>query len=317
MTIARKYLIDYSVTCYYHCMSRCVSQEFLLSDSKPGTKGFAKRQDWIEQRVLFLGNVFAIDILSFAIMDNHTHTVLHANLSLADSWSNLEVLKRWSELGGIPLICQLYMDIDYRCKLSEEQLNVVLEQISVYRKRLTCISTFMSKLNGYIARRANKDDGRKGHFWEGRFKSQALLSEDAVLACMAYVDLNPIRAGKAKSYKDSVNTSIKKRLLASHNTKQTFLSAIRSQHTRSNNICVCNISLYDYEAHLNSVLAYKKQKSRGFDTFIHSETIWIETAIDFEETFTIAAGADEDVTSFMRRARSSANKKSESSTLTY
>ncbi len=72
----------------------------------------------------------------------------------------------------------------------------------------------MGKLNEYISRRANKEEGITGRFWEGRFKSSRLSDAAAVVACMAYVDLNPIRAKMAESLEDSEYTSAQSRMVA-------------------------------------------------------------------------------------------------------
>ncbi len=66
----------------------------------------------------------------------------------------------------------------------------------------------MRGVNETIARLANSEENIKGRFWEGGFKSQALLDETALLSCMAYVDLNPIRAGMQQDLVDSDFTSI-------------------------------------------------------------------------------------------------------------
>ncbi len=59
-----------------------------------------------------------------------------------------------------------------------------------------------------IARRANAEDRCKGRFWEGRYKCRLLCDTRAVLAAMAYVYLNPIRAGMTTRLEDSDHTSV-------------------------------------------------------------------------------------------------------------
>lgn len=97
--------------------------------------------------------------------------------------------------------------------MSAHELEHVTNLLSTWRKRLADLSWFMRCLNEPIARLANAEDHCSGRFWEGRFKSQALLDARAVLACMAYVDLNPIRAAMAKTPEQSDYTSVQERIL--------------------------------------------------------------------------------------------------------
>jgi hypothetical protein len=92
--------------------------------------------------------------------------------------------------------------------------------VEVYRQRFMDISWFMRILNQSIATQANQEDNCTGHFWEGRFKSQALLDEAALAACMAYVDLNPVRAKIATTSESSGFTSVKKRVNDALKAKQ-------------------------------------------------------------------------------------------------
>ncbi len=202
MTLPRRVLIDPQQTPYYHCVSRCVRRAFLCGEDRLTGKNFNHRRGWIEARLQRLATIFAIDLCAYAVMSNHYHVVLHINTPQQQSWSDTQVIARWQQLYRIPdWLAQANADDPRRRAL-----------LSLWRERLGSISWYMKCINEPLARMANAEDGCKGRFWEGRFKSQALLDDAAVLKVMAYVDLNPIRAQLAPTPEQSDHTSIQARL---------------------------------------------------------------------------------------------------------
>ncbi|GAB4405658.1 MAG: hypothetical protein OHK0048_25540 [Rhodoferax sp.] len=211
MTRPRSSLISLADTPWYHVVSRCVRRAFLCGHDAVTGQNFDHRRGWIETRIRELASVFTIDVAAYAVMSNHYHVVLRVDADRAQALDDDAVLRRWTRIFTGPLIVQRYLS-DAQAQMGQGELDKVQELAALYRARLCDLSWFMRVLNETIARQANAEDGCTGHFWEGRFKSQALLDEQALLAAMAYVDLNPIRAGMAQSLPESAHTSIKARL---------------------------------------------------------------------------------------------------------
>ena len=92
----------------------------------------------------------------------------------------------------------------------QERLKDV-QWVAKTRERLQSISWFMKCLKEPLSRLANREDKARGAFFEGRFKSVAILDEEALLAICAYIDLNPVAAGIAEVPEASEYTSIKAR----------------------------------------------------------------------------------------------------------
>ncbi len=143
-------------------------------------------------------------------MSNHYHLVLKVDKEKAGRLSDYDVALRWKKLFHGHIMVDRWL-ADKATTQSEK--DKALEIVQVWRVRLYDLGWYMRCLNESIAIQANKEDNCKGRFWEGRFKSQALLDETALLACMAYVDLNPIRAAISNTPETSDFTSIQQRLI--------------------------------------------------------------------------------------------------------
>ncbi|MEM8682200.1 MAG: transposase [Pseudomonadota bacterium] len=170
-------------------------------------------------------------------MSNHYHLVVKLSPDEAAHWSDDDVLERWAALFRGPLLVQQYRDGK---SLTPVEIDTLRATIAVYRARLSDLSWFMKCLNEPIARKANAEDGCTGHFWEARFRSQALCTERALLAAMAYVDLNPIRARIADTPERSDYTSLQARIAEPDTTdlSSALYGMLRSGELRHTNIAI-------------------------------------------------------------------------------
>ena len=145
-------------------------------------------------RIRLLSSLFAIDVCAYAVMSNHYHLVLKFCPEQLDDLCEDDIMDRWCALFKGPRLIQNYRSGE---DLKPFERAGVSDIVNVWRSRLSSISWFMRCLNQPIAHQANRDDKCTGKFWESRFISQALKSDEALLSCMTYVDLNPVRAGMA------------------------------------------------------------------------------------------------------------------------
>ena len=171
---------------------------------------YSHRKGWVLERLQIQSQVFAIEICAYAVMSNHYHLVLYVDRARSKAWSLQEVAARWTKLYSAPPLITRWARGEAG-QAECEQAEKIIEQ---WRSRLSDISWYMKSLNEHLARRANAEDGCTGRFWEGRFRSQALLDEAGLLTAMIYVDLNPIRAGIAATPEGSEFTSIYQRIQA-------------------------------------------------------------------------------------------------------
>jgi len=166
MTIARAHLVDPAVARWYHCITRCVRRAFLLGE------GESDRKLWIDHRLQELAGIFSIAVGGFSVLDNHLHVLVRLDPQIAAGWSDEDVVRRWGRL--FPPRDQKRQPLP----VSNDWVQWRLQDagwVATARQRLQSLSWLMKCRKEPLARLANRQDKTRGFFFEGRFRSVAIL----------------------------------------------------------------------------------------------------------------------------------------------
>jgi REP element-mobilizing transposase RayT len=159
----------------YHVISRTALDGFVLGPQE---------KDYLLSLIRWLSSVFFVEVFGFCIMGNHFH--LLCRMLPPENFSDDEVLSR----------IKRYYGEDHEIK------DLSLEKLSYWRSRLSDLSRYVQEIKQRFSRWYNKRKGRKGYFWGDRFKSVIIETGEALLNCLAYIDLNPVRAGLVERPED-------------------------------------------------------------------------------------------------------------------
>ncbi|GAA5506909.1 hypothetical protein [Novipirellula caenicola] len=208
--LARSEVFDPDEIAIAHTCSRTVRRCFLMGDDPFTGKNFDHRKMWIEQHLMHFAQNFSVDLLGYSLLSNHMHLILRTRPDVVATWSDNEVARRWM------MICPHRRDDDgLPLPPTEPEIRSIAGcpvKCAEIRKRLSSVSWWMRLLCQRVALRANREDEESGHFFQGRFHATRIVDEASLLACAAYVDLNPIRAAMAETLEQSDHTSVQRRI---------------------------------------------------------------------------------------------------------
>lgn len=203
-------VFDPSEIAIAHVMQRCVRRCFLMGRDPESGRNYNHRKQWLEDRLKHFAAYFGIDLLCFSILSNHFHLVLRSRPDVVATWDDREVARRWL------MICPPRKDPHGKpLEPTEAELNSIRldrRRLRTIRRRLSDMSWWMRLLCQPLAAMANRQESQLGRFWQGRFRATRICDEASLLACAAYVDLNPIRAALAETLEGSDYTSVQRRI---------------------------------------------------------------------------------------------------------
>ena len=154
----------------YHVMSRTALAGYVLGDVE---------KDFLVNHIRWLAKVYFAEVLGFCIMGNHFHLLVRIEPG-GDKPAD-EIKKRF----------EIYYGKDDKRELTEEL-------IPALREKWGSLAEFVKEIKQGFSRFYNRRHHRKGFFWSDRFKSVIVDNGETLINCLAYIDLNPVRAGIAK-----------------------------------------------------------------------------------------------------------------------
>ena len=156
----------------YHVMSRTALDGFPLKDVE---------KDFMLDLIKRFSSLYFTEILGFCLMGNHFHLLV--KMIPEDRFTDEEIRKRFETYYG-------------------ESRDFAEGQIPYLREKLSSLSEFMREIKVGFARYYNRRHNRRGYFWGDRFKSVIVDKGETLVNCLAYIDLNPLRAGLVERPED-------------------------------------------------------------------------------------------------------------------
>jgi REP element-mobilizing transposase RayT len=156
----------------YHIISRSALDGYPM--------GEAEKEVFVDLIKRF-SQIYFVDILGFCCMGNHFHLLVRMRPDT--DYSDSEIKRRYHLVYG------------------DDQL-LQEGQIPFYRQKWSSLSELMREIKLGFSRYYNKRHDRRGYFWGDRFKSVVVEDGQTLINCLAYIDLNPVRAGLVEKPED-------------------------------------------------------------------------------------------------------------------
>jgi REP element-mobilizing transposase RayT len=158
-------LIINDETAVYHVMSRTALDGFPLDDIE---------NDFMVDLIRRYSTLYFVEILGFCLMGNHFHLLVRMFPEF--KFTDEDIKKRYADFYG-------------------EEEAFADGRIPYWREKLSSLSEFMREIKVGFTRYYNRRHNRRGYFWGDRFKSVIVENGETLINCLAYIDLNPLRAG--------------------------------------------------------------------------------------------------------------------------